>query len=282
MKRKGYLALIGGAEDKTHNKSVLRQVVELNRARNAAIIPTASSYGTDLGAEYAAIFRGFGVSQCSVLDILHPEQARDPRHLAAVVSADLIFFTGGDQVRLVQVFDNSPLLALVRERLAAGATVAGTSAGAAAVSNPMIYDGDGQGFEKGSVRMTKGFGFLDGVTIDTHFVARGRIARLTQFLCTGHSEYGLGLSEDTGLIIAPDDIATVFGSDVVTALSHRNVEYSNYHDVEHEQRYTVHGVQLSFLAPGAKFDLHSWSCIDSKGRPSSGKNVNRPRAAAIE
>jgi cyanophycinase len=282
MKRKGYLALIGGAEDKTFNKAVLRQVVELNRARNAAIIPTASSYGVALGVEYAAIFRSFGVPQCSVLDVLHPDQARDPRHLEAVLNADLIFFTGGDQVRLVEVLDNTALLALVRERLAAGATVAGTSAGAAAVSNPMIYDGDGQGFEKGSVRMTKGFGFLDGVTIDTHFVARGRISRLTQFLCTGHSENGLGLSEDTGLIVAPDDVATVFGSDVVTALTHRDVEYSNYHEVDREQRFTVHGVRLSFLAPGASFDLRSWSCVDTKGSQLSGRSVNRAGVATVK
>lgn len=260
--RKGFLALIGGGEDKVHGKDVLRQVAMLNSAARAVIIPTASSYGMDLGAEYAGIFRDFGIAQCDVLDIRYADHASDPAYVQKVDDADLIFFTGGDQVRLVEILNHSPVLAQVRARLVSGATVAGTSAGAAAASNPMMYGGDGHGFDKEAVRVAEGFGFIDGITFDTHFVSRGRIPRLTQFLCSGRSQYGLGLAEDTGVIITPDDVATVIGSDMVTALSTAALEYSNYHEVESEQHFTAHGVQLSFLAAGTRFDLRSWTCAD--------------------
>jgi cyanophycinase len=143
MQTRGYLALIGGGEDKQDDRTVLRCIADLNSARHAVVIPTASAYGVELGEEYAAVFLEIGVSSAQVLDVRYADQANDPVYLNQVAKSDLIFFTGGDQVRLVQVLNHTPLIARIRERFAAGATVAGTSAGAAGASDPMIYDGVG-------------------------------------------------------------------------------------------------------------------------------------------
>jgi len=201
------------------------------------------------------------------VDIRSPREAEHPDHLAAVDHADLIFFTGGDQVRLVQRLGGSTLLERIRARFAAGATLAGTSAGAAAASDPMIFDGDGRGFRKGSVRHGPGFGFLPEITVDTHFVSRGRISRLAQFLSSGNCHRGIGLGEDTAVFIAPDGIAEVHGCGMVTILSAEHLDVSSYHESEVGGQLTMDGLRLGFLAPGTLFDLAAWRVVERSNHP---------------
>jgi cyanophycinase len=259
--RRGWIALIGGGEDKTRDREVLSRIVHLNGARNVAIIPSASRIGGEVGEDYDRAFRSLGVKNRHVLNVTRSSEAADPDDLKIIDEADLIFFTGGDQVRLVETLAGTPLLASVRRRLEEGATVAGTSAGAAAAGRRMLFDGDGRGFDKGSIGTADGFGFLDKVSIDTHFVSRGRLPRLTQFLCRGEAAAGLGLPEDTAVLVSPDRIASVIGRDVVTALSYDHVERNDYSKVDESERFTVDGVRLSFLAPGTRFDLRRWRCV---------------------
>ncbi len=242
--RRGWIALIGGGEDKTRDRDVLSRIVHLNGARSVAIIPSASRVGDEVGEDYDRAFRGLGVARRHVVNVVRSSEAAAPDHLKAIDDADLIFFTGGDQVRLEE-----------------GATVAGTSAGAAAAGRRMLFDGDGRGFDKGSIGTADGFGFLDEVSIDTHFVSRGRLPRLTQFLCRGEASAGLGLPEDTAVLVSPDRVASVIGRDVVTALSYHHVERNDYPHVDDSERFTVDGVRLSFLAPGTRFDLRRWRCV---------------------
>lgn len=259
--RRGWIALIGGGEDKTKDREVLSGIVGLNKARSVAIIPTASRIGSEVGEDYDRAFRSIGVTRRQVLNVERSSEASDRDYLDAVDQADLIFFTGGDQVRLVEILEGTPLLARVRHRLEEGATIAGTSAGAAAAGRRMLFDGDGRGFDKGSIGTGAGFGFLDDVSIDTHFVSRGRLPRLTQFLSRGEAAAGLGLPEDTAVLISSDRIASVIGSGVVTALSYQHVERNDYSKVDEDERFTVDGVRLSFLAPGTSFDLRRWRCV---------------------
>ncbi len=262
---KGELILIGGAEDKIYDKVVLKRIVSINNARSVAIIPTASyGYPEELGEEYTDIFRTLGVTMTHVLDIRSQTEAEDPRYIEMLEGVDLIFFTGGDQVRLVEILRKSPVLQEIRKQHLSGCSIAGTSAGAAASGDPMIYDGDKYGFQKGSVNFSEGFGFIKGITIDTHFVKRGRISRLTQFLVSGHNQYALGLAEDTALMINANYQAEVVGSGVVTALSSRYVTYSNYNQIEEDAHITVDGMRLSFLATGSVFDLKSWSHVTTR------------------
>jgi cyanophycinase len=161
------------------------------------------------------------------------------------------------------------LLAAIGEQFAAG-TVSPALRGAAAASDPMLYDGDGAGHRKGKVHLAPGFGFLPGITVDTHFVARGRIPRLAQALAAGSANRGIGLAEDTAIMVSPSGNFEVLGSGVVTVLeSDRSL--SDYGDLPDEGLVTVDGLRLGFLAPGSVFNLRSWriSQLPQSRRPRS-------------
>lgn len=274
-RQRGHLVLIGGAEDKNDKMEVLRKVVNINNAKTVAVIPTASSYTYELGRKYLECFRSLGVNEAKNLDIRYRNEVDKPEYLEFISQSDLIFFTGGDQVKLVETLKNTELLIRIWQRYFNGATIAGTSAGAAAASDPMIYDGDYCGFSKGCVQHGEGFGFIKEITIDTHFVERSRIPRLSQFLASGKSTKGIGLSEDTGVIIYPKGFFEVIGSGVVTVLnSHKTI--SDYHHVQENSQITVDGMRLSFLSKGSRFDLKKWTLItEEKVHSPVGKGISK-------
>ena len=254
-KGKGFLVLIGGNEDKRNNKTILKSLIELNKAKNVVIIPTASSYPKSLGEKYFRAFKKLGLEEISVLDIRYRNEVDKEKNFEAIQNADCIFFTGGDQVRLVKIFQNSKLLNLIIEKFQQGMTIAGSSAGAAAVSDPMIFDGDYKGFHKGSVNSGCGFGLLPDITMDTHFIKRCRLSRLTQFLSSGKSDCGIGLAEDTAIIISPENKFKVIGSGVVTVLSSKKMKYTNFDEIAKNEKLTADGLSISFLSNGTVFCL---------------------------
>jgi len=258
---KGYLVLIGGAEDRKHDKTILKEMVSLNNAKTAVIIPTASSYPDGLGQDYYYVFKEMGVENIFVFDIRQKYEVDKPEYLEIIEKADLIFFTGGDQVRLTEVFLNSQLINKIKQRFANGATIGGTSAGAAASCDPILYDGDDEGLIKGSIGCSEGFGFVQGITFDTHFDARARLARLTQFLCSGKSTKGIGLSEDTAIFIHPDNTFNVIGSGAVTVVDVENMDYCNFKSIDDKQLISVNGIKVGFLQSGSRFDLNKWKII---------------------
>ncbi|MEI7596090.1 MAG: cyanophycinase [Bacteroidota bacterium] len=262
--KKGYLVLVGGAEDKKEDKIVLKRIIGLNNAKNIAVIPTASEYPGTLGDAYYHAFRELGVETINILDIRTKEEANQKEFIEKLNQADLLFFTGGDQCKLVKAFIGTAFYARLLERHETeGLTIAGTSAGAAGASNPMIFDGDYQGLTKGAIHYSEGFGLIKDITIDTHFVARGRIGRLTSFLCSGYSKRGIGLGEDTGIIIAPDNVFEVIGSGMVTTVSTDNLSFTNYDEIENNDKIVLMGVQAGFLQPGTVFDINKWDVLKS-------------------
>ncbi len=159
------------------------------------------------------------------------------------------------------MFLNTQLIGKIKKRFAEGATIGGSSAGAAAASDPILYDGDDEGLIKGSIGCSEGFGFLPDVTFDTHFDARARLGRLTQFLCSGKSKKGIGLGEDTAVFINPDGVFKVLGSGIVTVADVNNMGYCNYNSITDKQPINVNGVRVGFLHSGCKFDLNKWKII---------------------
>ncbi len=254
----GHLVLIGGAEDRRDDMTVLRRTVEIDGARSVVVIPSASSYPRDLADMYERAFTDIGVDRVSIADVRYRDEADRDEFVAMAHDADVVFFTGGDQVKLVEVLDGSRMLRKIWSRFLRGATVAGTSAGAAAASDHMIFDGDGAGLNKGSVRTAPGFGFLEGITVDTHFIARGRIHRLAQYLSRGENRRGLGLSEDTAVLVTPGGCCEVIGARPVTVLEAAERSTTNYDEVVEDELLTVDGLRLGFLAPGTQFNLRSW------------------------
>ena len=260
--KKGTLVLVGGAEDKQYSKIVLQTIHNLNNAQNVLIIPTASRYGVELGNEYKAIFEQFGATNASVLDINHRAAVDKIENLNALAQADLVFMTGGDQVKLAEVFNRTAFLRLLKERHQnENLNIAGTSAGAAVTSTILIYDGDDFGFYKGSVKDDIGFGLMPLATVDTHFMERNRIPRLVQFLASGKSKRGIGISEDTAAFVFPNNTIQIVGSGVVVMIDATNMDYTNYHEITDNQYIATSGIKISFLVHGSKFDLTKWKVL---------------------
>ena len=260
---RGFLVLIGGAEDKDHDRIVLRRTVELNGARTISVIPTASQIPGKLGAHYVEAFGALGVEDVEVLDVRIRADILRGQHRERIEASDLVFFTGGDQTRLARVLRDTPLLDSIREAWGRGATIAGTSAGATAAGDPMIFDGQRKGLVKGKVHCAPGFGFLPEVTVDTHFFERRRVARLSHFLAAGNNTRGIGLSEDTALIVGPDGIGEVAGHGPVVVLSTDSGSWSDIQAVGQGERVSMTGIRLGFLSDGSRFDLMRWSVVDS-------------------
>lgn len=260
---KGNLILIGGAEDRRDDKYVLRKVLEwAGNPESIAVVPSASGSPASLAEDYYYAFRDLGVNDIRILDMRSKEDAQKYEFSEQIKEVGLVFFTGGDQVRLFEVVGNTRFAEMLTQRfLLEGLTVAGTSAGAAIMSDPMIYDGNYNGMVKGTVSFSQGLGFIKNITVDTHFVARGRLGRLTQFLCTGYTNRGIGLGENTGLFIRPDLQAEVYGSGMVSIVNAELVEFSNYNSIENEHPITINGLQVGFLQDGCKFDLNTWKVV---------------------
>jgi len=279
--------LIGGAEDKKRDMVVLRAMLAKTKAKNIVVVPSASYYPTDAANAYKDAFFQLGAQSVLAFDIRNRGEADQEHYLRELEQADLVFFSGGDQVRLVEIFAGTALLERMFKRFEAGElALAGTSAGAAAVSDQMIFDGDYKGYVKGSVGMGKGFGLLPGITVDTHFSVRRRVARLSQFLAAGHNRLGIGLDEDTGIILTSDMRFKVIGSGVATVLAMAEDSYTDYHVArpheelleEGQKTFTVNNLRYGFLAPGTRFDLRSWSVLESEhAHLAEGGGPERPK-----
>jgi cyanophycinase len=260
--KKGYLVLIGGAEDRLNDKIILRKLISLNDAKNVVVITSATLYPAETAEDYYYAFRDLGIENIHVFDIRDNRETNNHNYLKKIDNADLVFFTGGDQVRLTRILLNGQLLGRIRERfLKEGLTIAGTSAGASAAANPMTFDGDNQGLIKGSVKFDEGFGFIENITIDTHFVARGRLGRLTQFLCNGYTQKGIGIGENTSITIKPNNTFEVAGTGIVTVVSTSEVNFSNFNKIKDGERISVDGIKIGFLQDGSVFDMNTWEII---------------------
>ncbi len=258
----GYLCLIGGAEDRKGDKLVLKHLVDQTHPTNIIVIPTASTYPKDIYRSYAEAFSGLGIKEIQCLDIRYRDETDLEQNLAAIEKADLIYFGGGDQVKLVDTLKRTDLFSRMRTRFEAGDLhIAGTSAGAAAAGNPILYNGDRKGFQKGSIKSSEGFGFIDGVAIDTHFSSRKRLSRLCQFLISGRCWKGIGLDEDTGIIVYPNLHFKVIGSGMVTVVNSANVTGSNYMAIDNGEKLRFNNMRVGFLPAGTLFSISKWSIL---------------------
>lgn len=256
------LILIGGAEDKTEKLEILSKVVAAAKYKNIVLIPTASSYPHEAEENYTKVFEKLNVKNFKTLDIRYPDECDKLEYLKIIEQAHLIFFSGGDQVKLVDTLKNSQLLKRIKElNIANKLIVAGTSAGAAAASENMLFNGDYYGFVKGKVEYTKGFGFIDDLVIDTHFLNRERIPRLLQILAMKIENKAIGLDEDTAIFIDQNNVFEVVGSGIVTLLNADEMTYNDFHEIQENQVYNVNNVKIGFLSRGARFNLKSWTVV---------------------
>ena len=249
----GALVAIGGAEDKSSKSATLQRVLALAPAgnRTVGVLTTASSIPDEVFAGYDDAFRALGAREVLNLDVRTREAARDPRFVDMVRRCGTIFLSGGDQLRLTNILGASPLLQEIRDRRAAGAVVAGTSAGAAAMSATMIYNGAAtDALRKGAVRMSAGLAFVSGVVIDSHFLERGRFTRLMEVGATNPEYVGIGLGEDAGVILHDGDLLEAFGAGHVIVVDSTNLGSSNVAELSDGEPVAVEHVVMHALISG--------------------------------
>ena len=202
----GNLLIIGGNEDKDRECVILRRFITMAGERQAriAVVTTATESPREAGDEYRSLFAEFGAETVSIVYIANREAANDRQQLAALENCSGLFFTGGDQLRLTSILGGSAADAAIRRAHRSGAVIAGTSAGASMMSDTMIVDGDSSATPKKSmVSMAHGMGLLEEVVIDQHFAQRGRINRLLAAVAQNPHVLGVGIDEDTALMVTP-------------------------------------------------------------------------------
>ncbi|WP_280546957.1 cyanophycinase [Halomonas sp. 11-S5] len=256
----GTLVAIGGAEDRKSDLEILKRVFTLAPAGNheVAVIATASSIPDEVLPDYEAAFSRLGASRVHLLEIRDRQQAADGDAIRLIEQSGVIFFTGGDQLRLTNVLGGSPVLSAIRQRLEDGAVVAGTSAGAAAMPGTMIYNGAAaDALRKGAVNMTFGLGLVDGLIIDSHFLERGRFTRLMEVGASNPEHLGVGLGEDAGVIIHPHGILEAIGPGHVILIDSRELASSNIADLSMGEPVAIEHMILHALVSGHGFDVEA-------------------------
>jgi cyanophycinase len=255
--RAGHLLIIGGAEDKLRQRQILSRFTSLAGGTDArvAVISTASSLGDEATELYESLFHGLGIPDVRGLRPLTREDANDPDAAAAVADATGIFMTGGNQLRLSSVIGGTALGRAILDRHKHGAIVAGTSAGASAISAHMVAFGtSGTTPKQRMTQMSAGLGLLTGVIIDQHFEQRNRIGRLLALVAQSPALLGMGIDEDTAALVSPSGVMEVIGKGSVTLLDPAKLQTDAY-EVKRHKPIMVSGVILHSLPSGYRFDL---------------------------
>jgi cyanophycinase len=254
----GHLVAIGGAEDKSSESQILKKVFSLapEGETEVAVLATASGIPDDVFPQYEEAFTHLGASKVHHLDVRSREDAGREDHTELVGRCGTIFFTGGDQLRLTNILGGSPLLEAIRAHHAKGAVVAGTSAGAAAMSATMIYNGAAaDALRKGAVKMSSGLAFVEGVVIDSHFLERGRFTRLMEVGATNPEYIGLGLGEDAAVVVHDGRFLEAVGGGHVVVVDSSNLLSSNVAEISDGEAVAVEHVVMHALISGCGYDV---------------------------
>lgn len=268
---KGKLFAIGGAEDKgTDLESgkiqrnnlnffelgiLKRLVVETQKEKKARIevVTTASMIPYEVGDNYLNAFGKIGCTNIGLLHIRNRADAINEEYLERISKCDALMFSGGNQLRLTTIFGGTKFLDILLKRYTEenGFLVAGTSAGAMAMSNTMIYEGNAtKAHLKGEVKITTGLGFMDDVIFDSHFEKRGRFGRLAQAVASNPSCIGIGLGEDTGMLITGGNKMEAVGSGLVIIVDGHDIRHSNIADIPDGCPISIENLKVHFCEKG--------------------------------
>lgn len=265
---RGSIIAIGGAEDRIRDTDILRRFVKLAGRDQAhvVIIPTASEL-SETGRSYEALFKKLGVATASVLQIQSRADCEQDAALTTLGAATGVFLTGGNQLRLSTTLGGTSVARLLRRLNAAGVPVAGTSAGAAFLSEHMIAFGDeGPTPRAGMVTLAPGLGLSNRVVVDQHFRQRDRLGRLLTALAYNPFAIGVGLDEDTAAFISSGDILDVHGSGAITIVDPSGVEFSSIDSAVAQEPVCLIGVKLHVLVEGSSFDLSTRKAVPSRAQ----------------
>ena len=281
---KGKLIAIGGAEDKgtdlekgeVHRNNlnffelgILRRIVEETGGAESRIevITTASTIPQEVGENYINAFGKIGCTDIGVMHIRNREDAMRPDYVQRIRNCDGVMFSGGNQMRLTAIFGGTGFLKTLQDRYQHEMfVIAGTSAGAMAMSNTMIYEGNAtRAHLKGEVKITTGLGFMDNVIFDSHFEKRGRFARLAQAVSANPSCIGIGLGEDTGMLITRGNRMEAIGSGLVIIVDGHEIRHSNMADIPEGNPITIENLKVHFCAKGNGYLVEERTFVEQMG-----------------
>jgi cyanophycinase len=270
----GKLIAIGGAEDKGtvvengevrrtnlnfFELGILRRIVEeaggpLSRIE---VVTTASMIPFEVGNNYLDAFGKIGCTNIGEMHIRNRNDATEEKYLERIKNCDCVLFSGGNQMRLSATFGGTEFIKIIHRRYQDEKfVVAGTSAGAMAMSTTMIYEGNAtRAHLKGEVKISTGLGFLNGVIIDSHFEKRGRFGRLSQAVATNPSSIGIGLGEDTGMLITEGNLMEAIGSGLVIIIDGHNIRHSNIADIPEGNPISIENLVVHFCEKGNGYIL---------------------------
>jgi cyanophycinase len=253
----GKLLIIGGAEDKEGDCKILREFLRCAGGTKAHIVimTAATSLPGEVGDNYIRVFERLGAEDVRVLDTQTPEDANNPEYLEAIEQATGIFFTGGDQARIISCLKDTKLDAAMHKRYSEGVIIGGTSAGAAMMPDMMIIEGDSETNPRVDVvAMGPGMGFLPGVVIDQHFAQRGRLGRLVTALLLQPAVLGFGIDENTAILVSGDELE-VIGENAVTVIDESEKLHDNIDGRLKDEGLAICGAKLHILPHGYRFNL---------------------------
>ncbi len=270
----GKLIAIGGAEDKGtvvengevrrtnlnfFELGILRRIVEeaggpLSRIE---VVTTASMIPFEVGNNYLDAFGKIGCTNIGEMHIRNRHDATDEKYIERIKNCDCVLFSGGNQMRLSATFGGTEFIKILHRRYQEEKfVIAGTSAGAMAMSTTMIYEGNAtRAHLKGEVKISTGLGFLNGVIIDSHFEKRGRFGRLSQAVATNPSSIGIGLGEDTGMLITEGNLMEAIGSGLVIIIDGHNIRHSNIADIPEGNPISIENLVVHFCEKGNGYIL---------------------------
>lgn len=256
--KRGYLVIIGGAEDKRADKAILKEVIKLSGGKNShiALITTATKSPEEAGREYIRIFEELGAGSVVSKSIIDREGANNLTDLKILYDATCIFFVGGDQLRISSILGGTEVHRLVKGAYEQGKVIAGTSAGASMMSEIMVVEGkDDEAPRKCTLKMAPGMGLLAGVIIDQHFNQRGRIGRLLAAVAQNPNVMGIGVDEDTAMIVNKELEFVVEGSGVVTVVDGREISFTNISEQYPDEPLAITNVKIHVFPKGYGFNL---------------------------
>jgi cyanophycinase len=273
---KGKLIPVGGAEDKGTDleqglikrnnlnffeEGILNRIVnetKHGKQSHIEVITTASTIPIEVGENYLHAFGKLGCTNVSLIDIRNREDSQKAEYIERIRQADAVMFSGGNQMRLTTCFGGTEILDILHKRYIEeeGFLIAGTSAGAMAMSNTMIYEGNAANAHlKGSVKVTTGLAFIGNVIFDSHFDKRGRFGRLAQAIATNPSCIGIGLGEDTGLLITEGNQMEAIGSGMIIIIDGYQIRHTNIADLAHLNPISIENLIVHFMAKGNSYLL---------------------------
>ena len=274
---KGTLIPIGGNEDKGNDdnemytlefidEGILYHVVKEAGGINAkiVIIPTASRIPVEVGENYLNAFKTLGCNNVHVLDIRSKEDSEKQNSIDIIKSANCIMFSGGDQSKITDKIGGTTIHDIIVERYQneSGFVIAGTSAGAMVMANKMIAGGSAsEAFIKGAVNMYEGLGLIPELIVDTHFIRRGRFGRQSEAVAKHPNLIGIGLAEDTGMIIKNGNDCTVIGSGMVIIFDGSKLTHNNEKILKEGTPMTMANLIIHVLSNGDQYNIKNRNVI---------------------